>query len=88
MLTCIAFYFTFALLAAAMTSEEQKNGLRIALALAVVLCLSEVQWLNEEGMNESTSDIDGLNKIGQKFWVLSLLPERYCMFEKVRMSLF
>jgi hypothetical protein len=42
MLTSIAFYFVFALLAAAMTSQEQKDGLRIALALAVVMCLSEV----------------------------------------------
>ena len=52
----VAFYVTFALLAASMASVEvslfndcvqQKNGLRYALALAVVFCLNEIQWLSE-----------------------------------------
>jgi len=48
--TSIVFYITFALLAAAMSSVEQKNGLRYSLALAVVFCLNEIQWLSEVKM--------------------------------------
>eukprot|EP00347_Sterkiella_histriomuscorum_P002742 403366980 len=75
----LVFYITFALLAAAMSTVEQKNGLRYSLALAVVFCLNEVQWLmevnkeNEEGYKPS-----------QQTMVLSqFFPPTFCMFEKI-----
>lgn len=67
------------MLAAAMSSAEQKNGLRYALALAVVFCLNEVQWLNlvksqfQEGHQPSY----------QIVVISSLFPEYYCLFEKI-----
>ncbi|TNV77705.1 hypothetical protein FGO68_gene13693 [Halteria grandinella] len=84
MFTSIAFYFVFALLAAAMTSQEQKDGLRIALALAVVMCLSEVQWLNAEGMNESTEEVKAFS-VHEKLNVLSMFSTKYCLFEKLEL---
>lgn len=89
MFTSIAFYFVFALLAAAMTSDEQKDGLRISLALAVVMCLSEVQWLNSEGLNETTDESqNSAFSVKEKFHVLSMFSIKYCLFEKVRTHLF
>ena len=48
MFASVAFYFSFSLLAAALTTPEQKNGLRYALSLAVVFCMSEIEWLADE----------------------------------------
>jgi hypothetical protein len=42
MASSLVFYFTFSLLAAALSTTEQKSGLRYSLSMAVVFCLSEV----------------------------------------------
>jgi curved DNA-binding protein CbpA len=89
MASSLVFYFTFALLASAMSTTEvtllrffkhlqQKQGLRYALALAVVFCLSEIQWLQEVAKLEQTG----------KITILSFLPSNLCLFEKVILTIF
>ena len=77
----ILWYFTFSLLAAALSTEEQKPGLRIALSLAVVFCLNEVQVL-QLAAREDQSSASGVTNLS----LISLLPSFLCLFEKVRFS--
>lgn len=49
------------------------------------MCLSEVQWLNQEGVSENTEGEAVVSAGG--FSVLSVLPDKYCLFEKVKIEL-
>lgn len=70
----ILWYITFSLLGAALSTQEQKPGLRISLSLAVVFCLNEVQVLQLAAREDSASS---------NFSLISFLPARLCLFEKV-----
>ncbi|CDW86651.1 UNKNOWN [Stylonychia lemnae] len=85
----LVYYVTFALLAAAMSTVEvrynimkflqQKNGLRYSLALAVVFCLNEIQWMVEV---KSEND-ENYQPRSSTLAIAKLFPPTYCLFEKI-----
>jgi len=84
MASSLVFYFTFSLLAAALSTTEQKSGLRYSLSLAVVFCLSEVQWLQNATREEAGSTQESSESSSS--YILGIFPSRLCLFEKVSMS--
>jgi len=71
----LLFYLTFALMAASLSTEEQKSALRIALSLGVVFCLNEISVLQDA--NKENGDRSYNSPV-------HFMPNHLCLFEKVR----
>ena len=74
--TSIAFYLSFALLAASMSTQEQKAALRYALSLGVVFCLNEISVLQEANRVDAAAFNSPVH----------LMPRHLCLFEKVSVN--
>mmetsp|Transcript_25699 Transcript_25699/g.19426 ORF Transcript_25699/g.19426 Transcript_25699/m.19426 type:complete len:205 (+) Transcript_25699:170-784(+) len=79
----IAFFMAYLMIGSSLSGVEQKPGLRVAMALGVILCMNEVQWYGRAEIASENEHHGSWIAIFIRDGIHAFFPNYYCIFEKI-----